>query len=203
MSADPLVEVLRDDETLLRTRSSAKRGREVRKGFAEPRSCGCRRRNTAAPKSPAGCSRKLPASPAQGVSRTVPGRRNSSHGARADAAARFSRCPSEPSTTRKLQPATSATAAVSSREPASAISTSVIRPAVAPGTSADKRRHQRPFRIPRCDDDAQHVAADRGAPASKVCGSRRLTAKDRVPRLVSVSSRRIVLVLFYRRISSS
>ena len=43
-----------------------------------------------------------------------------------------------PSRTKKLQPATSATAAVSSPEPPSAISTSLIMPAVAPDTSAAK-----------------------------------------------------------------
>ena len=68
----------------------------------------------------------------------VPGRRNNSQRARALPAAVFSRRAVVPSRTKKLQPATSATAAVSSPEPPSAISTSLIMPAVAPDTSAAK-----------------------------------------------------------------
>src|SRR5271170_7552678 len=40
MAADLRIEVLRYQETLLRARSCAERGRKMRKGFAEPRSRG-------------------------------------------------------------------------------------------------------------------------------------------------------------------
>ena len=63
---------------------------------------------------------------------------------------------SEPSTTVNMQPATSATVAVSSREPPSTTKTSLISPAVAPGTSAARVRTKRPFGIASRDDDAQH-----------------------------------------------
>jgi hypothetical protein len=105
-----------------------------------PDCAGGERRKTAARASHAGCSTKLRASPVHGVSRIVPGCRNMSHGARAIAVAACSRLARGPSRTRKLQPATSATAAVSSREPASVTSTSLMRPAVAPGTSAPSVR---------------------------------------------------------------
>jgi hypothetical protein len=52
------------------------------------------------------------------------------------AAAAFSRAPSGSLEAINRQPATSATSAVASREPASATITSPSRPAVAPGTSA-------------------------------------------------------------------
>ncbi len=61
---------------------------------------------------------------------------NMSHGARAFAAAALRRRPSGSSSARNSQPAISATTALSSCEPPSATSTSLIRPAVAPDTSA-------------------------------------------------------------------
>ncbi len=79
---------------------------------------------------------KRSAAATQPGSGTIPARRNISHGVRVEAAAVFSRAPSGSLDTMKRQPATSATSAVASREPASATITSPSRPSVAPGTSA-------------------------------------------------------------------
>jgi len=97
-------------------------------------------RNAAARPPVMGCCVKWIASPIQGASRMMPGRRNRSQGDRAAAAAAFNRPPRGPLTVMNVQPAMSATVAVSSVDPPSATKTSLTTPAVAPGTKAARVR---------------------------------------------------------------
>ena len=90
-----------------------------------------------------------------------PGRRNSSQGARAAAAAALAAARAGRRSTRRLQPAMSATVAVSSCEPPSATITSLIRPAMAPGTSAASVRTSERSESRVGNDDAQHSLPDR------------------------------------------
>ena len=69
---------------------------------------------------------------------TAPVRRNMTQGLRTVAAAALRRIPSASVELVKRQPAMSATSAVASREPASAMTTSANRPAAAAGTSAER-----------------------------------------------------------------
>ncbi len=129
--------------------------------------------------------RSAATSPVHGASRTVPGRRNSSHGARAAAAAALSLPASGPSTHQEI-----AAGDVGDGRGV------VVRAAVGHQHFGDQtgrrarhqrgqRRHQRAFRIPRRDDDAQHVAAARAVSLDHRCPQAAIgPCWQRLPRLV-------------------
>ena len=81
------------------------------------------------------CSQKRAHSSTQPELSTTPGRRNISHGARACVTATRSLCAKGACWTKHSQPATSATSAVASFEPPSAMITSRTLPAAAPDTN--------------------------------------------------------------------
>ena len=130
------VEPLGDEQALLGTRHGAERRGKERKRIASVDCAGAARRNTAACRARAA---RRSASPRRSRARRARSRPQEQKPWRARPGGGGLEPPAERAVRHEeIAAGDSATAAVSSREPPSATSTSLIRPAVAPGTSAPR-----------------------------------------------------------------
>ena len=159
MAAERVVETACAIAGLARDAAARRAPPQERQHFAQARLRRARRAGTrGAVRAATACSTKRRTSPVQGASSTVPGRRNMSQGARA-APRPFSRRASGPSDAMKLQPATSATVAVSSLRAAIGHQHFADQAGRRAGNERRQGRHQRALGIRGCDDDAQHSSA--------------------------------------------